>query len=331
MGGVTETTWLRRLITIPTVLVLFALVSLLLPVLLVAALLVDLVRGVVSAKPAMATRLLVFLWAYLLGEVWAIVALGLVGLLGRARSKQATYRLQTAWASWTFTTMRWVFGLTFVVEGTESIPPPPILLLSRHASLVDTLLPARFVAREHGIQLRYVLKRELLVDPALDIAGNRLPNYFVHRATGAGEAETAAIRMLAEGMSSAEGVMIYPEGTRFSEEKLARYIAPLVAKGGAVAELASHYESVLPPRPGGTLALLDSTEADVVVLAHRGLEGFARVKDVWRGGLVNARIDVKFWRVPRSEIPEGRGERMEWLYRLWSEIDTWVSESRPAG
>jgi 1-acyl-sn-glycerol-3-phosphate acyltransferase len=132
-------------------------------------------------------------------------------------------------------------------------------------------------------------------------------------------------------MPAAEGVMIYPEGTRFSEEKLARYIAPLVAKGGAVAELVSDYESVLPPRPGGTLALLDATGADVVVLAHRGLEGFARVKDVWSGGLVNARIEVKFWRVPRSEIPESRSGRMEWLFRLWSEIDGWVSESRPAG
>ncbi len=326
----TETTWLRRLITIPTIVVLCGLVSIGLPVLLVTALLVDLVRRIAGGRPAMATRLVVFLWVYLIGEVWAVVALASVALLGRPVSIEATYRLQGAWAMWTFNTMTWVFGLTFSVDGLDQVPPAPILLFSRHASLVDTLLPARYVTKEHEIRLRYVLKRELLVDPALDIAGNRLPNYFVDRHSRAGEAEVAAIRSLATGIGDSGGVMIYPEGTRYSEAKLARYVAPLVAKGGAIAELASRYERVLPPRPGGALALLEATEADVVVLAHRGLEGFARVKDIWSGGLVDSRIDVRFWRVPRAEIPRSRGERLEWLYELWAEIDAWVSGRRYA-
>jgi 1-acyl-sn-glycerol-3-phosphate acyltransferase len=188
-----------------------------------------------------------------------------------------------------------------------------------------------FVTREHGIRLRYVLKRELLVDPALDVAGNRLPNHFVDRGPAGTEAETAAIRSLAQGMTPAEGVMIYPEGTRYSEEKRLRYTAPLVRKGGVIAELASGLERVLPPRPGGTLALLDATTADVVVLAHRGLEGFARVKDIWAGGLVGSRVELKFWRVERVDVPGNRSDRVHWLFRLWNEIDDWVGEKRYVG
>ena len=35
------------------------------------------------------------------------------------------------------------------------MPPGPILLLSRHASMIDTMLPARYVVKPHGIKLRY--------------------------------------------------------------------------------------------------------------------------------------------------------------------------------
>jgi len=318
----------RRMITIPSVVVAFVVVSLGLPLLLATGLLVDLARAVVSRRPAMATRLIVFLWLYLLGEMWALPALAAAALPGGRRSIDLTYRLQGAWTWWNFDAMRVVFGLSFSVEGSDAIAPPPIILLSRHASIVDTLLPAVFVTRAHGIRLRYVLKRELLVDPALDIAGNRLPNHFVDRGPGGTEPETAAIRSLAEGMTPGEGVMIYPEGTRYSEEKRVRHTARLVRKGGVIGELAAGLEWVLPPRPGGTLALLEATTADVVVLAHRGLEGFARVKDIWSGGLVGSRVELKFWRVARADVPDNRSDRVEWLFRLWNEIDVWVGEKR---
>ena len=79
------------------------------------------------------------------------------------------------------------------------------------------------------------------------------------------------------------------------------------------------------PRPAGTLAILEAIDADVVVLAHRGLEGFSGLNDIWTGAVVGARVDVKIWRVDRDLIPQGRSERTEWLYRLWAEVDDWVS------
>ncbi|MGC2240416.1 MAG: lysophospholipid acyltransferase family protein [Acidimicrobiia bacterium] len=318
----------RRLLTIPVTIVMFALVTVTLPALILVGGLVDLVRGLVTGKPAMATRLISFLWVYLMGETWALVGMLVTWPLSRERRRDVTFRLQEHWTSWNFNTMRTIFGLRIEVTGSEQIPPAPILVLARHASMVDTMLPARLVTRSHGIRLRYVLKKELLLDPVLDIGGTRLPNHFVDRRIALADPELAAIRALAGGMEPDEGMLIYPEGTRFSEEKRDRYVARVVRGGGRLAEIAGSFASVLPPKPGGTLALLEATIADVVVLAHRGLEGFARVKDIWSGGLVGSTIDVHFWRVPRSSIPEGRSARVEWLFEIWADVDAWVAGKR---
>ena len=54
-------------------------------------------------------------------------------------------------------------------------------MLCRHASLADSLVSAWVITSVAGMNPRYVLKRELLVDPCLDIVGNRLPNHFLDR------------------------------------------------------------------------------------------------------------------------------------------------------
>jgi 1-acyl-sn-glycerol-3-phosphate acyltransferase len=196
--------------------------------------------------------------------------------------------------------------------------------------MIDTMLPARFVVRPHGIKLRYVLKKELLVDPALDVGGNRLPNYFIDR-SGNPEKELAGLRSLARSLPADEGVLIYPEGTRYSEEKQLAYSQRWAAVGGVLGAIALGYRRVLPPRPAGTLAILEVSSADVVVLAHRGLEGFATMSDMWTGGLVGGVVDLCFWRVPRAQIPEGDEARAEWLFRLWGEIDSWVVDGERIG
>ncbi|MFP3913440.1 MAG: lysophospholipid acyltransferase family protein [Actinomycetota bacterium] len=322
-----DRTLLRRVVTVSVVLGGFAALTVLAPLVAAAAVGTDLVRWLRNRTPWMATRLAVFLWIYLAGEVWAVAALGAVGLLGRRRSREATYRLQELWTAWNLRAVTAVFGLSFDIDDEVGPGPGPILVLSRHASLIDTLLPARCVATPRSLRLRYVLKRELLVDPALDIAGNRLPNCFVRRA-GGGPDDQTAIRRLADGLGATEGVLIYPEGTRFSAEKREAAIGRLSGRGGK--ETAARLRHVLPPRPGGTLALLEAApRADVVVLAHRGLEGFARVRDMWGGELVGSTVRVRLWRIPRSEVPPERLARVEWLWGVWSWIDDWVeSEDR---
>jgi 1-acyl-sn-glycerol-3-phosphate acyltransferase len=319
----------RRLITISAVYAGLVLFTTLLPILLPIGALVDAARWVNARTPAMALRMGAFAWYYLLGEAWAILALAIVGLLPRHRVIDWNYRAQQVWLDWNFDVLRMSFGLTFIDEGTSAIPPGPILLLSRHASMIDTMLPGRYVVKPHRIKLRYVLKKELLIDPALDIGGNRLPNYFIDR-RGSAQAEMAALRELATGLAADEGVLIYPEGTRYSEEKRVRYSRHWVDQGGPIGEIVAGFRRVLPPKPGGTLALLDASVADVVVLAHRGLEGFARVKDMWSGGLVGTTVELRFWRVPRSAIPNDDKSRLRWLFDLWADVDAWVTGSEAA-
>ena len=172
--------------------------------------------------------------------------------------------------------------------------------MMRHASIVDNLLPAGLVSLPHRIRLRYVLKKELLWDPVLDIGGQRLPNVFVRR-EGDSATEITRIRRLAIGLTERDGVLIYPEGTRFGQE--ARSGDPTIGTNRSwLADRARRFRRLLPPRPGGPISLLDSG-ADVVMCAHHGLEGLARVSDVLRAGLVGRTIHVGFRRIEADQIP----------------------------
>jgi 1-acyl-sn-glycerol-3-phosphate acyltransferase len=319
----------RRLLTISIVSVMFVLLTVLSPIWALLGAVVDTVRSLTSKKPWMTLRGLAFLWIYLLGQVWALLGLLVTVPLPRRAKQTATFRLQSRWSGWNFAALVSLFSLHLEVEGQESAVPGPIVLLSRHASMIDTMLPATLVANPFGIRLRYVLKKELLVDPTLDIGGNRLPNYFIDR-KGDPAAEIEAVKELARDLGPHDGILIYPEGTRYSEKKRARYARRLEREGGIIGEMASRLRRVLPPRPGGTLAILEATTADIVVLAHRGLEGLATARDIWSGGMVGSKINVLMWRIRRGDVPTGRRERVEWLYELWSEVDRWVlSKERP--
>ncbi len=321
----------RRLITIPVVLVLFIVSWVGAPVLLPVAALIDLVRWAIARRPWMATRLVFFLMAYSLAETLGTLSLGLTWLTslgGRLFDlSSATFAIQRTWAGFVLRACQAIFDLRISGTGLNSLRPSPFILLARHASIVDNLLPAWFISRPLGIHIRYVMKQELLVDPALDIAGNRLPNLFVRRGAGESESEVSAIRRLAASLPDDEAILIYPEGTRFSSAKRDRALAVLTRRSPNLAAHVIDMKHVLPPRLGGTLALLDGCGADVIVMAHRGLDGFARIADIWRGAMVRRHVEVEFWRIPRSEIPAGRAERSAWLFQLWMRIDRWVGEA----
>ena len=333
-GGVDETrteTILRRLRTIPPLVLGLVLVTALLPVLLVVGLVIDAVRRVAFGVPPTATRLALFLWVYLAAEVGGLAALGalwLASLGGRRRAwmLEQTWRFQQLWAGVLLGAVRVLFRLRLEVAGDDAVAPGPVIVLVRHASIVDNLLPAKLVARPHRIRLRYVLKRELLADPCLDVAGRRLPNYFVRRGTGEAQ-EVERVRALAHGLGTEEGVLIYPEGTRFTPERRARAIARIAERDSRLAARAERLRHLLPPRLGGVGALLDGApDADVVVIAHHGFDGLRLISDIWRGGLVGLVVRVRMTRVPRSTVPEEDAARADWLYDLWQDVDDWLEE-----
>jgi len=260
----------RRLVTIPAVFALLVVLSALSPLLVLVGGTLDVVR-VPRGKSWVTLRALAFLWVYLVGEVWAVAALLATAPLPGGRKTDVIFHLQERWASWNLRALEILFALEISVEGEDALLPGPVVVLSRHASMVDTLLPATIITRRAGLKLRYVLKNELLVDPALDLAGNRLPNVFIDRTSGDSSVRNA-IRELARDLGPEDGILIYPEGTRFTESKLKR--AQRHPDQDAPAEVTAGLRRVLPPRPGGTLAILEVADADVVVLAHQGLEGF---------------------------------------------------------
>lgn len=64
-----------------------------------------------------------------------------------------------------------------------------------------------------------------------------------------------------------------------------------------------------------------SPGANAVFCAHVGFEGAGDRKDLWNDRLVDPWIRVRFWRVPRAEIPRNRGDRIDWLFDPWARVD----------
>jgi 1-acyl-sn-glycerol-3-phosphate acyltransferase len=125
-------------------------------------------------------------------------------------------------------------------------------------------------------------------------------------------------------------VLIYPEGTRFTAAKKRRIVERLRAAGDlAAAERAERLRSVLPPRPGGSSALLEmnvtaQVGADAIFVAHTGFEGGRSFRELWNGALVNRDVWVQFSTVPFAEIPTDPVEQSEWLYDRWESVDDYV-------
>jgi 1-acyl-sn-glycerol-3-phosphate acyltransferase len=318
----------RRLVTIPRTILLWLLLTVSLPVTVIAAVSVDLVRHLTTGKPAMATRLLFIAWVYFGAEVAVIVVAGLQWLLSllfgrRAEEKRCdwSYSLQSWWVATVMTAMRRAFRLTFETRGDSAVAPGPIIVLFRHVSIMDNLLPHAFVSAPNGIRLRWVLKRELLNDPALDIGGNRMPNYFVDRNSTDAAAERANIAALGEDMGPHDGVLLFPEGTRFSRSRREQRMARLAETSPELHDIIAGHDNVLPPRSGGVLALLDHG-ADVVVAAHAGFEDLRGIKEIWQRTPVDRTITLSFRRFTAGEIPPDAAGRKRWLHEAWA----WVGD-----
>ncbi len=314
--------WGRRALTIGGYFAAASLVWLTLPALLLTTGLLDLVWQ----RRGAATRALLFLAGYLVCEVGGLLASFAlwVARLGASHERVLdwNFRLQLRWAAALLAIAERVYGLRIETELAPA-GDAPVLVFVRHASLVDALLPTVFVSRRDGTRLRFVMKRELLLDPCLDVVGQRLPNVFIARGTGAATQEEAAIRRLAADLAPGEGVVMFPEGTRFSPERQRRALSRIEASGDARRlAWAKQLRHVLPPRSRGPLAVLDvAPEADVLLLAHHGLEGTSRLGAVVRGELIGRRVAVRTERIRVADLP---ADRRAWLDRAWQEIDAWI-------
>lgn len=318
----------RRLITIPGYLIAWFLWLGAAPLWLPLAVIVDAIRGSGGVALRSAAAIAVYLSCEIIGMA---VSAGLwagrsILRIGNERWTDFHYRLEAWWGTTLFRTAVRLFGLRLEVEGDADLGRGPYLLLLRHASTVDTLLASALVSRPLGFRLRYVLKQELLWDPCLDIVGHRLPNVFVDRFAEDSAHEVRRMQDLARNLGTRDGILIYPEGTRFSEAKRQRVLERFHQKGDAkMVDYARSLKFVLPPRTSGTLGLLEAApEADVVICSHTGFEGAASLASLWKGALLHQVIRVQFRRIPRDEVPVGRDGRSAWLLDEWRRVDSWI-------
>ena len=326
----------RRAVTVPAAIVGLVIVAPLLAASLPLLAALDLIHG----EPILPrTRLAVFGVWYLAWEAVAVVAAAVLWVatgfgrgVDRAWSQSAHAALQSTWVDSILSVARRMLRLDLDIEGADELGTAPadgpLIVLCRHASMVDTLVPAKLLF-DRGYRVRYVLKDELLWDPALDIIGHRLPNCFVDRSSTDKAAELDAIGALAAGAGPGEALVIFPEGTRWSPEKRHRAIERLRTDDPAAAERAERLTSTLLPRPAGTLALLAGRpDADVVIVSHTGLEGLAGPKDALRLLPLRRPMQVSFRRVRRGEVPDSPDAQRDWLLDQWTQVDDWIRAAR---
>jgi 1-acyl-sn-glycerol-3-phosphate acyltransferase len=339
---------IRRLVLVPLVIVMAASLAVLTPLvaLLSAAFKVsaafNLVRG--RARPGRASRsralrvaCLALAWS--VGETAALtvllclwIASGFGGRLGTESYQARHYMVMRSFLNLMYRVAQRACGLRVRVAGPAGLPGPgdnPVIVLSRHAGPGDSLLLIHHLLSACGRRPRVVLKAALQLDPITDVVANRVPNAFLRHPARAGTSGTVGqIRRLAAGLDAWGALVIFPEGGNWTPRRWRRAIERLRRRGHEdLAERAAAMPNVLPPRPAGTLAALAACpDADVIFVAHTGLDRLVSVRDVWRSLLADMEVRARWWQVPAAEVPRaGREAQVEWLYDWWDRIDAWIT------
>lgn len=223
------------------------------------------------------------------------------------------------------TGLRSMMRATIDVSDDGAFETGEAVLLCRHASLADSLLSAWVVCTRRGLYPRYVLKRELLWDPCLDIVGLRVPNYFVDRGSRQSEHELAAVGALGGDLGPTDIAVIFPEGTRSSSAKRESAINRIREQSPERLFATEGLRHLIPVRPSGSLALVNGApSADVVVAWHTGFDGLSTFGGVLRA-LVDDEVEIVFRarRIGRASIAE---VGVAWLDEIWAKMDGEVDE-----
>lgn len=292
------------------------------PVWVPLAALFDLVRGKWRLP---VTRLLAFAlcWSWL--EVWGVAVSFILWVSGQTHNVSAHYRLQRMWAGGLMRALRATVGVSVRVDNVEVLSPGPVLVLSRHASLADSLVSAWAIGNVAGLRPRYVLKRELMADPCLDIVGHRLPNYFLNRSSNDPAEELQGVAELGRNLGEHDVAVIFPEGTRVNDAKREKILQAMAERNPSRATRLAQLRRLLPPKPAGASALINAAPSvDIVVAAHTGFDGLDTFGGMLRR-LERGSHQGRMWfrRVSRTDVSEEK--LAEWLDDVWLALDQEVN------
>lgn len=270
-------------------------------------------------------RLLAFAtcWAWL--EVLGVSAAALLFLSGRSSRIDSYYKVQAWWCRNVVGCLSALVGLQFEVSGTENVGDGPFVLLARHVSLADAVMSSWVVGSLMKKNPRYVLKNELKMDPCLDIFGHRLPNYFINRSSDDVAAELHGIQQMASHLNVDDVAVIFPEGSRANDAKRNGRLAALAERSSPRHARLQQLRYLLPPKPAGVSALLQSVPAaHVITLAHCGLEGLDSFGAILRNfGRQVVKVRVTLTKHDRGSIPHGDAF-VAWLDDQWVKMDQLV-------
>lgn len=210
-------------------------------------------------------------------------------------------------------------------------PVRPVLVFSRHAGAGDSFILVDQVLNTYGRRPRIVLKDQLRWDPCVDVALSRIPSRFIPPNPPPGSGVIESIADLASGLPVDGALILFPEGGNFTRRRRTRAISRLREAGlDDLVEAAEHLTQVLPPRPGGAFAAMDAApEADVVFVAHTGLEQLSSLRQLWSGLPMRSEVRMTWWTVEAADVPTDHDERIAWLYAWWEHIDSWIEGHRP--
>jgi 1-acyl-sn-glycerol-3-phosphate acyltransferase len=328
----------RRVVLAPAMIALTLLAVTAIPVLL----LVGAALATVLPGRWRALRLIWMVLLYLVLESVALVVLFVLwlasGLGWRIRSPRFQ-RAHYVLVRWFLQVLYWECQRVLHVRVTVEGPPPtsydgrPLLILSRHAGPGDSFLVVHALLNWYAREPRIVLKDTLQWDPAIDVVLNRLPNRFIRPDPGRGSAQVLEqVGELSRNLDENDAFVIFPEGGNVTEHRRKRAIERLRRKGHLdEAEKAEQLTHVMAPKPGGVIAALtEARDADVVFVAHTGVEHMVTVLDMWRELPMDREIQMRWWIVPAAEVPLGEDARIDWLFAWWATIDDWIDQ-RQAG
>jgi 1-acyl-sn-glycerol-3-phosphate acyltransferase len=279
-------------------------------------------------------RICAFALLYLVVDLCGLVAAGAVWLRyapgtrdASARRTAATYTLLDRLLRVLRRAATPVFGLTLRVTPAipRATPGAPLIVLARHAGPGDSFLLLHLLLAEAGLLPHTVLRRALRFDPCLDVIMGRLPHCFLPPRRG--RTAPDAVGELSGRLRGGDALVLFPEGGNYTERRHRRAVASLRRHGRPrTAARAARMRHVLPPRTAGTLAALAAAPgADVVFVAHTGLDAIDSVRTAWAGIPLRSPVRAHWWRVPASGIPDGDGAREQWLLTQWQRVDQWIA------
>jgi 1-acyl-sn-glycerol-3-phosphate acyltransferase len=350
---------IRRLLLVPLVVVIACALAALTPAVALITVAFNLISRRTHPERARHSRLLRVTWLGLVwsaGETAALTVSLCLWLVSGFGGRLATEPYQARH----YGVIKWFLDLIYRAAGracglsvTVTGPPEagscggrPLIVLSRHAGPGDSLLLIHYLLSVCERRPRVVMKATLQLDPSMDILANRVPNAFLHRArASAGEARSRPnpgfrtgaagshqvdqIRRLALSLDGGSALAIFPEGGNWTPHRWRRAIDRL-RRGGRpdLAERAAAMPNVLPPHATGALAAIEACPAaDVIFVAHTGLDRLVSVRDVWHGLRADMEIRAHWWHVPAPSVPRAatREAQLTWLYDWWQRIDAWIT------